>query len=447
MSRFFFLFLVCFSALFSDNTGSLIVSYQTGPKGERLDRVRFRVTGEKGYSQLYPKGGAVVNNTANHTNLVAIDDLSPGSYSLEFIIPNQDSLFDEILPRTIEIKSEGVTKVDQLIRPRYGSIQATASPEAGSFVEQPLVTIYDQKGNLRAESSVGRLVAHYLVPGTYTVKFGELTGYITPGAKEIAVGPNEKVGPIAGMYVPVAKKRGIPLVKIDQSHSIGTYEVTNKQFARWLNLAAQQKKIYVVDDPAQKGWILNEEGQLLFKCMEADRTSQISLNKLLFFVVVPGKEHHPVIQVTWYGAMAFCQDHGYRLPTEAEWLHAAAESLTEPNRIYLYGFQRDQISPEWANYKVGDAPLKSLAVNTSKVGFYNGKNQLTSGLTKNAVSPVGAYDMSGNVWEWISDEGHNGRRFAKGGCYDSTADGVRVTERISLSADHCDQFTGFRVYK
>ena len=72
--------------------------------------------------------------------------------------------------------------------------------------------------------------------------------------------------------------------------------------------------------------------------------------------------------------------------------------------------------------------------------------------------------MSGNVWEWVADwftdnyvealdsvnpkgpqSGTN--KVVKGGCYDSLADGVRVTERLGLKPDHTDAFTGFRVAK
>lgn len=376
MLRLLFLFLVVVSGLFADNAGSLVVSYQTGPKGERLERVRFRVTGEKGYSELYPKGGAVVNNSSSPCCLVAVDSLPAGTYSLEFIVPNQDAYFEAVPPRKIQIEAEKVTKIDQYIRPREGL---------------------------------------------------------------------EKV--IVAQEVPLVVPRiGVPLSKIDETHFVGTYEVTNKQFVRWLNRATQQKKIYIVDDPVRKGWILDEHGRVLFKCREAEPTSQISLSASQFFEAVPGKEHFPVIHVTWYGASAFCKDHGYRLPTEAEWVHAAAQSRDEPNRIYLYGFGRDQITPAWANYRVETTPMTSLAVLTSKVGFYNGKNTLPSGSTMNAISPFGAYDMSGNVWEWVNDHFENDQRLAKGGCYDSTAEGVRVTERIALPPEHSDQFTGFRVY-
>jgi len=377
MIRSIIMLLMIVTGLFADSAGSLVVSYQTDQKGERLERIRFRVTGEKGYSELYPKGGAVVNNTPSPCCLVAVGSLPPGNYTLEFIVPNQDARFEEVPPRKIEIEADKVTKVDQYIRPK-------TTPEEVIVAAPPV-----------------------LVP----------------------------------------PKRGVPLSKIDDERKIGTYEVTNKQFVRWLNRAALQKKIYIVEDPTRKGWILDGAGKVLFKTKEAAPTSQISFTGAQVFEVIPGKEHYPVIHVSWYGAAAFCRDFGYRLPTEAEWVHAAAQERDGSHRVFLYGFGRDQITPAWANYKSGTEPLETLAVLTTKVGFYNGKTRLPDGSpTMNAVSPYGAYDMSGNVWEWVADPVEGDRRLAKGGCYDSTAEGVRVTEKIALPPEHTDQFTGFRVY-
>ena len=61
--------------------------------------------------------------------------------------------------------------------------------------------------------------------------------------------------------------------------------------------------------------------------------------------------------------------------------------------------------------------------------------------------------MSGNVWEWVAEGEMSANssnsvppmQIAKGGSYDSFADGVRVSERIALPLDHSDIYTGFRV--
>ena len=90
-----------------------------------------------------------------------------------------------------------------------------------------------------------------------------------------------------------------------------------------------------------------------------------------------GKGNHPVTYVSWYGAMAYAQWAGKRLPTEAEWEYAARGGLS--GKKYPWG---DSISPSRANYNVEG---------TTTVGRY-------------APNLYGLYDMAGNVWEWCLDE-------------------------------------------
>ncbi len=242
---------------------------------------------------------------------------------------------------------------------------------------------------------------------------------------------------------------------------IGIYEVTNIQFANWLNQALKENK--VIWQSNQTGYILDSEGFLICKTIEANPLAQLSTQKTpdgILITPLPGKENHPVIEVTWYGANAYCRDHGYRLPTEAEWEKAAGMSLLQPNGIvkrYLFGFGRDAIDRTWANYR-NQARLSTPQVLTTSVGFYNGLNALpltaqdrTPVFTHDARSSVGAYDMSGNVWEWVSNwdefDRSQTKKIIKGGCYDSLAEGVRVSERLSLPPSHSDIYTGFRAAK
>jgi formylglycine-generating enzyme required for sulfatase activity len=247
--------------------------------------------------------------------------------------------------------------------------------------------------------------------------------------------------------------------------SIGVFEVTNGEFAHWLNQAFQSQKVMLGTENLE-GYILNKEGLIICKTMKANLLSQLTVQKqdnLISVTPIPGKENYPIIEVTWYGAQAYCQDKGYRLPTESEWEKAAGMSLPNENekpRRFKYGFGQDTIDRTWANYRDTNLPLGEPRVLTTPVGFYNGINTLpltaqdrTPVKTNLAKSPAGAFDMSGNVWEWVAsggkskDKSHTSYKIVKGGCYDSSAQGVRVAERLLLTLEYSDIYTGFRVAK
>ncbi len=87
-----------------------------------------------------------------------------------------------------------------------------------------------------------------------------------------------------------------------------------------------------------------------------------------------------VTNVTWFGARAYCEWRGMRLPTEAEWEKAARGTDGRP-----YPWGTETPSPEHSN-------IDDFIGRTVDIGSY-----------PKGVSPYGAHDMSGNAWEWCDD--------------------------------------------
>jgi formylglycine-generating enzyme required for sulfatase activity len=95
-----------------------------------------------------------------------------------------------------------------------------------------------------------------------------------------------------------------------------------------------------------------------------------------------GFENHPVINVTWFGAEAYCRWAGLRLPTEIEWEKAARGTY---GRIFPWGSEWDPDRLCWW----GSHDKKETTVPVD--AFENG------------CSPYGIFQMAGNVEEWCFD--------------------------------------------
>jgi formylglycine-generating enzyme required for sulfatase activity len=102
-----------------------------------------------------------------------------------------------------------------------------------------------------------------------------------------------------------------------------------------------------------------------------------------------------VTYVTWYGANAYANYYGYRLPTVFEWEKAARG---QDGRAYPFIHEP---TSERANYHHSHDPFDK-ANGTTPVGFYNGEKQ-GDFQTFNSPSPYGCYDMAGNVAEWLGN--------------------------------------------
>ena len=432
-------------------------------------------------------------------------NLKEGRYLVEFQ-PLQGVLSERYgnnYPDPVEVvlRSSRPERVHAVYEANRGSLVVTSNLKNASY----LVKDVSEPGGLVIGSFRGEYTVIPMTSiGKYEVEFEEITNYRTPNPIVIDV-TAEKREIVGGMYLPVQKVVNIPrgpsimgdvfgegaidekpsrLIDLD-AFSIGIHAVTNAEYAAWLTSALEDKKIIYSSTGKLKGQVKDLEGKVLFETVDADLQSQVEVKSLggrLTFIAIEGKEDHPVIEVSWYGANLYCQENGFRLPTEAEWERAASVENTFSGEIkkYRYGCGQDVIDNTLANFTSSYQKGRSVRVRSRKVGFYDGinvlgletgkgnKNRNNSSLidsqygTKVAKSPSGCYDMSGNIREWTKDwyaadylqvmpdenpqgVGFGTEKVTKGGSYDSFAYEVRASARLPQSPETTDAYTGFRI--
>lgn len=169
---------------------------------------------------------------------------------------------------------------------------------------------------------------------------------------------------------------------------------------------------------------------------------------------IENRMDHPVTQVSWNDAMAFAHWVGGRLPTEAEWEHAARGG--NRRRRYPWGDEEPTDAKVFCNIWQGRFPHQ----NTLADGFFG-----TAPARSFTPTEDGFYNLAGNIWEWTSDPFRvrsltrqakirneqakkSADKLLKGGsflCHKSYCYRYRIAARMGLSPDSASSNTGFRI--
>ena len=168
-----------------------------------------------------------------------------------------------------------------------------------------------------------------------------------------------------------------------------------------------------------------------------------------------GRGDHPVVQVSWHDAQAYCGWASARLPTEAEWEYAARGGLVQQR--FPWGRSLTPGGEHRMNVFQGEFPTQ----NTAKDGYAG-----TAPVSAYPPNPFGLHNMTGNVWEWTADRWSTSwhvhqprplvdprgplegdRRVLRGGsylCHASYCWRYRTSARMGNTPDTATGNTGFR---
>lgn len=241
---------------------------------------------------------------------------------------------------------------------------------------------------------------------------------------------NRLVGLPAGTFMmgdPAGDPNEIPRQAEIGPFSLSRTEVTNRQFAAFVAATGH------VTDPerAGEGYVWTDRWRPV---RGADWRHPHGPGSS-----IGAKENHPVVQVSWRDARAYCAWRGRRLPSEAEWEFAARGS---DGRRYAWGnappAQRGAAAARRANYGTDDccAPDDSDGYRTTApVGAFPAGR-----------SPFGLDDMAGNVWEWTTGRfpGQPGWYVIKGGGWGNNPYCLRAAYRHGNPPDIGLDMVGFR---
>ncbi|TEU13194.1 MAG: hypothetical protein E3J21_19300 [Anaerolineales bacterium] len=321
------------------------------------------------------------------------------------------------LARVRDRDEDGIPDVEDACPDEFGSSLAGGCPEPPTSTATPTLTPMPSATPTSTPSPTWTPTVSVPITKTIEITGGVQVQMVYVSAGEFIMGSDEGD----------SDEQPVHTVYLDAFY-IDRIEVTNAQFAQFLNEQGNQEEGGVT-------WLdIGNESCLITKSGGQYEPKS-------------GYSDHPVIEVSWYGARAYCRWAGKRLPMEAEWEKAARGT---DGRVYPWGNTFDGTKLNFADKNTGfdwsNSNWDDEYAGTAPVGSY-----------PNGASPYGALDMAGNVWEWVADwyEAYPGSSFQspyydgqyrvhRGGSWRAEKLLVRAAERQWNSPANSVANVGFR---
>ena len=339
------------------------------------------------------------------------------------------------------------------LRLRRGRYQLALQKEGYRTAKKRLrVRRRQERVKLRLEIASAALTVQTQPAGATLVLDGEIQAKKTPTTLRV---------PANKPFTIVVKRKGLPTILRSMKLPLGANKTLRLQLDPKASLKAPKKQsdmVYVKGGPFYMG---NNAGtakekpmtKITLRGFRIDRT-EVTVAAYMACVksgtcsaskrgsgcnqYITGHTQHPINCVTWYQARTYCRWAKKRLPTEAEWEKAARGQSPQ---LYPWGHAAPSCRrAAFRGCSSGTRPTKQLS----------------------GRSPYGAYDMSGNVWEWVQDyysddfykksklsqpvnrARGNGYKVIRGGSWRAPKDEIHVTYRADYWPSKHSNAVGFR---
>jgi len=244
-------------------------------------------------------------------------------------------------------------------------------------------------------------------------------------------------------------------VSITKPFFMGVFPVTRGQFRQFVAATGYTTELEKGETPGAWGWNFNTKG---FGFNETYSWRNAGYQQT---------DDHPVVNVTWNDAVAFCrwlsekEGTTYRLPSEAEWEYAYRAGTTTR---YPTGDDPESLGPASDRADPADAAARARIPDARYMIRHEDNYVFTSPVGSSKPNPFGLFDMQGNAFEWCADwYGENyyaesprddptgpatgTTRVMRGGTWNFRPLAARSAERNWTTPDSRNASNGFRIVR